>query len=86
MPKKETLEVLQLNVQAVITVTDSKGKVAHLLKQEASVMEANFDITLEQLAKEILKDVRKAQAEQAAAATNAAKVLPGKPTGKTKLI
>ncbi len=79
MPKKPNKKVVQMNVEAVVMLTDAKGEVVSLAKHGACLMEANFDMTFRKLAKEILKaadEQAAAKQEDANVAAAAGKAIP----------
>lgn len=76
MPKKQTKnptqEVVQMNVEGIIMVTDGQGKASGLFKHGATIMQANFNITLADLSVKILasfqEQVKATQSDQEVAA------------------
>ena len=63
MDKKNKKEIVQVNIEAVIMTTDSKGRASGFTKHGATVAQSNFGITLEELTTQMLTELAKKELE-----------------------
>ena len=57
-PPEPTIEVLQFNIKALYTIRDSGGKIAATQEQEITIMQTDFQASLEFVAERVIEYVK----------------------------
>ncbi len=55
--KKNSMEVVQINIEAIVMTTNAEGKAVEFNQHKATVAQANFKVTLNDIAKSVLEGI-----------------------------